>query len=211
MRHHEIWQAIERLAATRGLSPSALARAAGLDPTTFNQSKRTGANGKERWPSTESLAKILAATGVSMGQFAALAEGSDDISFDHEVAIPVIGHAKAGRSGYFDDAGFPAGSGWEMIAWPGLDDPHAYAVEISGDSMEPVYRDGDRIIVSPAARIRRGDRVVVRTVDGEVMVKELAKRSARQVVLRSVNPTHEDRVLAAAEIEWIARVIWASQ
>ena len=48
---------------------------AGLDPTTFNKSKRGTANGKLRWPSTESLAKVLAATGASFEEFAALTSG----------------------------------------------------------------------------------------------------------------------------------------
>ena len=66
LTHEQIWSALDRLAARAGLSPSALARNAGLDPTTFNKSKRGGANGKLRWPSTESLSKVLAATGASL-------------------------------------------------------------------------------------------------------------------------------------------------
>ena len=68
-------------------------------------------------------------------------------------------YAQAGRDGFFDDAGYPTGTGWDAIDFPNVGDPNAYALEISGDSMEPVYRDGDIIIVSPAANVRRGDRV----------------------------------------------------
>ena len=78
--------------------------------------------------------------------------------------VPLIGMAQAGSRGFFDDAGFPAGVGWEEIGFPDLADEHAYALEVSGDSMLPVYRDGDRIVVSPAASVRRGDRVVVKTL-----------------------------------------------
>ena len=62
----QVWAALDRLVARAGLSPSGLARRAGLDPTTFNRSKRITSGGRERWPSTESLAKALAATGSSM-------------------------------------------------------------------------------------------------------------------------------------------------
>ena len=103
------------------------------------------------------------------------------------------------------------GSGWDEISFPEIGDPNAFALEISGDSMAPVYRDGDIIIVSPAAGIRRGDRVVVKTVDGEVMAKVLARRTAKSVELHSLNPAHDDRVLKAEEILWMARIIWASQ
>ena len=54
--HRDIWRAIDRLAQTFGYSPSGLAKQAGLDPTSFNKSKRQSADGKPRWPSTESIA-----------------------------------------------------------------------------------------------------------------------------------------------------------
>jgi phage repressor protein C with HTH and peptisase S24 domain len=92
-----------------------------------------------------------------------------------------------------------------------VSDEHAYALEISGDSMKPAYRDGDVIIVSPGTPIRRGDRVVVKTKDGEVMVKELKRRTAKTLELQSLNPAHADRTLSPADVEWIARIVWASQ
>ena len=77
--------------------------------------------------------------------------------------------------------------------------------------MEPVFRDGDLVIVSPSAPIRRGDRVVVRTAGGEVMAKQLARRSARRVELKSLNPEHPDYSFDLNEVNWIHRIVWASQ
>lgn len=208
LKHAEIWEAIDRLAAKHNLSPSGLAKRAGLDATTFNKSKRSTRDGKLRWPSTESLAKILAATGSSLAD---LLNEMPNAAAAITQRIPVIGFAQAGDSGYFDDAGYPTGSGWDEIVFPDVGDPNAYALMVSGDSMEPLYRDGDRIIVSPAANIRRGDRVVVKTKEGEVMAKELIRRTAQRIELRSLNPDYEDPVLAAADVEWIARILWASQ
>jgi len=94
---------------------------------------------------------------------------------------------------------------------PAVDDEHAYALEISGDQMKPAYRDGDVIVVSPATPIRRGDRVVVKTVDGELMVRELRRRTAKTLELQALNPAHADRTLTAADVEWIARIVWATQ
>ncbi|MEQ8968214.1 MAG: helix-turn-helix transcriptional regulator [Azospirillaceae bacterium] len=209
LRHADIWRAIDRLAARHGLSPSGLARRSGLDPTTFNPSKRKTAQGKLRWPSTESLAKILESTGAGMGEFVGLLDEQPGTSVRQR--IPIIGHAQAGSAGYFDDAGYPVGSGWDEVMFPDVGDPHAYGLEIAGDSMEPVYRDGDTIIVSPESSIRRGDRVVVRTHAGEVMAKELARRSATRVELASLNPDHPTRALGIDEIAWMARIVWASQ
>ena len=95
--------------------------------------------------------------------------------------------------------------------FPRVNDEHAYALEISGNSMKPAYRKGDVIVVSPAAPIRRGDRVVVKTKDGEVMVKELKRKTAKTVELNRSIPSIRDRTLAMTDVLWIARIVWASQ
>ncbi len=210
LTHKQIWSAIDRLADQRGLSPSGLARQAGLDPTTFNRSKRQGANGKLRWPSTESIAKVLDATGISMDGFVSLMDRGAGQRFTRKY-VPLIGFAQAGDKGFFDDGGFPAGAGWDEVAFPEIGDENAYALEISGDSMLPLFRDGDVIIVSPEANVRRGDRVVVKTTDGEVMAKILARQTARRIELQSLNPEFENRTLAMTDVAWIARILWASQ
>lgn len=208
LTHAQIWTAIDRLAARAGLSPSGLAKKAGLDPTTFNKSKRITPDGRARWPSTESVAKALAATGSSVESFISLITDTGRVTTQ---AVPLIGFAEAGGGGYFDDGGFPVGKGWDEIAFPAVNDQHAYALEISGDSMQPAYRKGDVIVVSPAAPIRRGDRVVVKTKSGEVMVKQLTRKTAKTLELQSLNANHSDRTLATNDVLWIARIVWASQ
>jgi phage repressor protein C with HTH and peptisase S24 domain len=208
LTHAQIWSALDRLAARSGLSASALAKRAGLDPTTFNRSKRITPDGRPRWPSTESVAKALAATGTSMDSFVGLITDNPGAATQ---AVPLIGFAEAGVGGFFDDGGFPVGKGWDEIAFPAVKDEHAYALEISGDSMMPAYRDGDVIIVSPGAPIRRGDRVVVKTKKDEVMVKELKRRTSKSIELQSINAAHPDRTLAVSDVVWIARIVWASQ
>ena len=214
MTHDDIWRALDALAAENGLSASGLARKAGLDATAFNPSKRIGADGRARWPSTESLAKVLGATGAGMAEFAALVTGVPTLPRGRGGAarrIPLIGLAQAGGEGFFDDGGYPVGGSWDEIAVPEVGDPNAYALEISGESMDPVFRDGDIVIVSPGAPVRRGDRVVVRTQKGEVMAKELKRQSARRIDLRSLNPTHPDYTFDLPEIAWMHRIVWGSQ
>ena len=208
LTHAQVWGAIDRLAEQAGLSASGLAKRAGLDPTTFNKSKRITTEGRPRWPSTESISKALSATGINFRAFVDLVEGSNAVAAR---AVPLLGFAEAGAGGYFDDGGFPAGQGWDEIAFPGLTDEHAYALEISGQSMEPAYRNGDIIVVSPAAPIRRGDRIVVKTRSGEVMAKELKRQTAKSIELKSLNTDHADRTLAMSDVLWIARILWASQ
>ena len=209
LKHADIWAAIDALARDHGLTPSALARRAGLDPTTFNKSKRITREGKPRWPSTESVSKVLDATGASLSDLLGHIEAPPDRRGASH--LPLIGFAQAGDRGYFDDAGYPVGGSWDEIPFPEVGDPNAYALEVSGDSMEPLYRDGDRVIVSPSASVRRGDRVVVRTVEGEVMVKQLVRQTAKRIELASLNPAHQGRSLATEDVAWIARILWASQ
>lgn len=207
LTHDTIWSAIDRLAQTNSFSTSGLARAAGLDPTTFNKSKRVTSAGKYRWPSTESLAKILDVVNMNFDDFAAFASHA----FAKGPSIPVIGLAQAGADGYFDDAGFPVGGSWDDIRVPGVEGDNIYALEISGDSMSPVLRNGDKVLVAPNEDVRKGDRVVVKTNEGEVMAKELSRLTQRDVELKSLNPEYKNRIFKRSELQWIARIVWASQ
>src|SRR5665213_450699 len=207
LTHEQVWTALDRLAERAGLSASGLAKKSGLDPTTFNKSKRVTSDGRERWPSTESVSKALAATASSIDTFVQLIGDSDQTV----QSVPLLGLAQAGAAGVFDEAGFPAGKGWDEIGLPAGSDERAYALEISGDAMKPAYRDGDIVVASPGTAIRRGDRVVLKTKTGEVMLRELKRRTAKSLELPSLNPNQPDRTLAAAEVQWIARIVWVRQ
>ncbi|WP_374386453.1 helix-turn-helix transcriptional regulator [Brevundimonas sp.] len=208
LSHARLWKALDNLARQQGLSPSGLARRAGLDPTTFNPSKRFGPGEppRPRWPSTESLTRILETTGVSLADFAALADDAPD----RPAVIPMLGLARAGEDGFFDDAGLPVGD-WDQTELPRPRDG-LFSLRITGDSMAPLYREGDRVIVDREAdQVRRGDRVVARLSTGEVVAKELAALTARTATLASINPDYPARVVPRREIEWMARILWVSQ
>jgi phage repressor protein C with HTH and peptisase S24 domain len=206
--HDGVWQAIDELAKRHGYSVSGLARRARLDPTTFNRSKRVSKDGRRRWPSTEIVAKILNLTGETMEEFLNPETERED---RRSIRVPLLGMARAGAGGFFDEAGHPAGRGWEEVAFPDTGGESTYALEVTGESMMPLYRHGDIIIVSAADRPRRGDKVVVRTIEDEVMAKVLYRQTANHVELHSLNPAHPPRVLPMDKVAWIARIIWASQ
>jgi phage repressor protein C with HTH and peptisase S24 domain len=208
--HKQVWNAIDVVAERYGFSASGLAKKSGLDPTSFNPSKRTGPDGRPRWPTMESISRVLNASGASVDEFMDLLSGKKG-SMPKMRSLPLLGFAKAGKGGFFDDSGYPVGQGWDEVEVPGVTDKTAYALEITGNSMEPVYREGDHIIVSPSTNVRKGDRVVVRTSDGQVMAKVLLKQTARTVELGSFNADHPVKTLEARNVDWIARIIWASQ
>lgn len=215
LSHAQIWSAIDRLADHNGMSVSGLARRAGLDPTSFNKSKRKSADGRLRWPSTESLSRILGAMDCSMERFIALVDPArtdrPETRTAGRASVPLLGFAQAGDGGYFDDGGYPAGHGWDLIDLPTAPAGHTYALKVQGDSMLPLYRNGDTLIVDPETQIRTGDRVVVKTRQGEVLAKKLRRQTSDTVDLQSLNPDHPDRTFEAGEIDWIARIVWASQ
>ncbi|MDP1778615.1 MAG: helix-turn-helix transcriptional regulator [Brevundimonas sp.] len=209
LTHAQLWKAIDGLARHEGLSVSALAKRAGLDATSFNPSKRFGPGEppRPRWPSTESLTRILTATGLSLGEFASLARDAAE----RPSTVPMLGMAQAGQDGFFDDAGLPVGDGWEQTDLPRPRDS-LLSLRIVGDSMTPLYREGDRVIVDrEATQVRKGDRVVVRTTGGETLAKEITALTARAVTLASVNPAYAPRMVARKDIVWMSRILWVSQ
>jgi phage repressor protein C with HTH and peptisase S24 domain len=208
--HKQVWAAIDTIAERYGLSASGLAKKSGLDPTSFNPSKRYGPDGRPRWPTTESVANLLNASGASVEEFTDLLTGRKGQPPKRK-QLPLLGFAQAGKGGFFDDSGFPVGNGWEEIEVPGVTDATAYALEITGDSMLPVYREGDTIIVSPGATVRKGDRVVVKTADGQVMAKVMQRQTAKTVELASFNTAHVTKTFDMKDVDWVARIIWASQ
>ena len=214
LTHEQIWRAVDRLASTFGYSPSGLAKQSGLDSTSFNKSKRHGPDGKPRWPSTESVSRILGATGATMSDFVSLVEDDDHTKRDSTLSIPVIGFAQAGSDGFFDEEGYPKGDSWDEVRFPdynAANDDGCYALEVSGDSMEPLYRKGDIIVISPKSKIRKGDRIVLKTTEGEVMAKELVKQNETKLEVKSLNKFHENREFSFKDIVWMGRIVWVSQ
>ena len=215
LSHDRVWAAIDALASLNDMSTSGLAKRAGLDSTAFNKSKRYSSDGRPRWPSTESLAKVMKATGATLDELTALVRGFGAESQVRQPSgsygVPLIGVAQAGAGGFFDDAGFPVGQGWDVVDFPVQPGEGAFALEVQGDSMLPLYRKGDRLIVQPGASVRKGDRVVVKTTEGEVMAKILERQTATSVDLVSLNPEHPTRSLPKDNIEWMNRILWASQ
>jgi phage repressor protein C with HTH and peptisase S24 domain len=207
LSHKHIWGAIDALAARYGHSASGLARAAGLDPTTFNKSKRHGPQGRLRWPSTESLAKILQVTGATIEDFVALLSRTSGVRPPSR-QLPFLKLKEAAKKKVFDGDGKPLLKAWDRLAFPDLGDESVFALEVTGDAAAPVFRSGDVIVVSPAAEVRKDDYVLVKA-KGACVAMRFARRTAKKVELKSLNPSLEDKTYERGAVEWIARIVWA--
>ncbi|KAE9517793.1 hypothetical protein Q7M37_01560 [Candidatus Liberibacter asiaticus] len=129
--HKKIWEAIDRMAERHNLTPSGLARKAGLDPTSFNKSKRFGIEGRNRWPSTESIFKILAATNETICQLLDLPFSDGRTTEKKEKEIPLLYFPPSGSGGFFDSGVFPTGNKWNTVGVPEIRSPHngIYAIQ----------------------------------------------------------------------------------
>jgi phage repressor protein C with HTH and peptisase S24 domain len=127
--------------------------------------------------------------------------------------IPLISSSQAKTGRMFADDGNPLeGPGWEEIDFPDFGSGEkVYALEVAGDAMLPLYRDGDILILSPTAGARKGDRVVVRMRAGDLLPFGLKRRTAKSLELASLDPSGEDRVISTDDVEWVARIMWARQ
>lgn len=210
--HPQVWDGIDKLAKEKGWSPSRLAREAGLDPTTFNKSKRHTNQEKPRWPSTESLAKILDATNTPLEYFVGLMS-------DHKLGsradlsgrIRCLSLEDAADGAHFDDAGFPIKAQWDEIDFPGLADQHAFAIEVRGHRLLPTYRDGDLLIISPSSTVRRQDRVMLKTTAGALELGTLSRRTAQRLELDRFSEAGGKVSLNVRDVTWLSRIVWASQ
>jgi len=207
LTHAQIWRGIDRLAAHAQTSPSGLARRAGLDATTFNPSKRQSIDGKkERWPSSESIAKALAAAHVDFSFFAGLITGSPG-----GASLPAFELSDSDKSNAFDSCGLPAGDGWSKVRFPDMSLEHCYALTVRGHDMAPVYRDGDQLVVSPESRPQPGNRIVVKTRDGAIRAWELGDFDVQNIALKPLSGNLSTQTRKLTDIVWMAKIVWASQ
>ncbi|NJO35612.1 MAG: helix-turn-helix transcriptional regulator [Rhodospirillales bacterium] len=110
-----------------------------------------------------------------------------------------------------DASGFPTGSGWEEVELTLTDDRQAYIVELDVDVAPPMFRRGDMLVVSPGSGLRRGDRVLLRLRQGPIQVGVLNRRSAQRLTLADPAGREAERTIAAADVAWLARIVWLSQ
>lgn len=196
--HDEIWAAIDRLADTRGLSASGLARQAGLDPTAFNKSKRISPNGKPRWPSTESLSKILAVTNCTMSDLLTLMNRGGGAP--KPIRMLAYAHIKAGRLGEKPVSSFAAG------IETGED---GFAVTVEDDLLHPLFSAGNVLIVDPSAKLNADDRVLIYSRKGGLQggIVQSAQKRALSILLADNGLTASD--FSGNDLEWAARIVWA--
>lgn len=70
--------------------------------------------------------------------------------------VPLINSVAAGYPREFTDLGYPARVADQYVRCPDVRDADAFAARVVGDSMEPVYREGDIVVFSPLKAVKNG-------------------------------------------------------
>ncbi len=206
MKYENVWDAVDKLAQKHGLSPSALAKLAGLDATTFNKSKRIRPDGKKRWPSLDSINRLLEIFNISFEQFYALSAGNEE---KENGSIPF---AKLSNLTLNIDPETQkiATHDWSKVLFPDFKET-LYAVEVDNDTYFPLYRQGTLIVISENSDIRKGDRVIIYLKSGDIFLFEFIRRTPSKLIVSNVNNSSEETEIAIADINLINRIIWSSQ
>lgn len=206
MKYDTIWNSVDKLAQSKGLSPSGLAKLAGLDATTFNKSKRIRPDGKNRWPSMDSVNKLLEVCNITFEQFYNMGNSDEE---PEGGTIPFIKLSQLGRDPQIEDK-FLKTAGWNKVIFPDAKDI-LYAAEIDTNDYLPLYRYGSTIILSANSDIRKGDRVAIFLNEDKLLLKEFIRRTPSQLVVTDINNPDEEDIIAIADVKLINRILWASQ
>ena len=207
MKYDTVWSAVDNLAKSLGMSPSGLAKKSGLDSTTFNRSKRKRPDGKNRWPSLDSLNKVFEFCNITFEEF--YKYGETDNPPENLNTIPYIKLSGVSKREYCQD-GEICTANWETICFPD-GTKNLYAMEIDNTDYAPLYKFGTTLILAKHSEIRRNDRVAVFKKDGAFLLAEFIRRKPRTLELQNLNAPEESFSETIDDILFLSRIVWASQ
>jgi len=82
---------------------------------------------------------------------------------------------------------------------------------VSGDSMEPDYRQGDIVVFSPNAQVRNGDDCFVRFASGETTFKRFYQDSPETIRLQPLNNKYPAEVFPCDDITGLWPALYKQQ
>lgn len=205
------------LAKEKGVSLSSLSELIGRNTTYLQQFIRKGSPKKLEEQDRQVLARFLGVDETELG--APIKEKSYSGAIDSPgkvmdwIEVPRIDLGASAGPGALADNGeqafdaFQFSKGW--LREQGLANAQLSAISVEGDSMEPLLRDGDEILVDRTPATFRDGVHVVRLGDS-LMVKRVASAGAGRLALISQNLAYPPIEIAADECDIIGRVVWKS-
>ena len=121
--------------------------------------------------------------------------GAISLSDIGTVKIPILGTVKAG----YDYLAQENIIDYISFKIDGKDLENYYGLYITGDSMEPLFDDGDTVIVHKQDSFENGDNCVVLINGNEATIKKVYK-GATGIELKAVNPYYPPKIFTIEEI-----------
>jgi phage repressor protein C with HTH and peptisase S24 domain len=201
-------QRLTELSRQKGTSLASLSRMLGRNTTYLQQYISKGSPRKLEEEDRRRLAKFF---GVSETELGATQEKSYDGAGDW-VEVPRLlievsagpGAATASEQ-QFDSFRFSH----RWLREQGLDPGRLSAVRVIGDSMEPLLREGDDLLVDLAERPFRDGIYVVR-LDDSLLVKRVTSQGGGRFSLLSQNLSYPPLSVTTDQFELLGRVVWKS-
>lgn len=204
--HQEIWDAIDRLAMNKDLSTSALAKKAGLDATTFNKSKRITASGKLRWPSTESISKILFVTGVSFHEFVDLTENEKLQPTYNKDSLPYFRDIKSIEE-FILSGGGDTKQNYNLLPEKSQ---KTVCFEITNSSLEPDYKKGQLLILDFDTDYSKDDIILVCNHDKKLFTHKIIQETVETFYTTTLENKNQNEI-SKKDCLWHAKILWYSQ
>lgn len=175
----------------------------------------------EREPKVARCVEIAKAVGVDIGW---LASGEGEMRPSQSMATP-----DDGKYVYVPlyDARCSAGSGswnegakvWTQLAFTryslqrkGLNPDNLSAIQVSGDSMEPLLDDGDTVLIDHQRNSLEGEGIYVIHLDDHLYAKRLQRQFDGSLSIISQNKDYQTMSVPKErldELQIIGRVVWA--
>jgi len=120
--------------------------------------------------------------------------------------LPILGRAQGGPDGNMVMESDPIDWTYRPAVLEGVEE--AFAVFVTGDSMEPRYHAGDLLYVDPKQPVRKGRHVLVETRDHTGFIKRFDKWTEQHIYLWQYNPA-QPLIMPRADIVHVMLVIGA--
>jgi hypothetical protein len=200
---------LAELAAARRVSLAELSRLVGRNGTYLQQFITKGSPRRLAERDRRMLAQFFGVAEAELGEGDAGSYDSPVVRADW-VEVPRLPLGASAGPGAFaaDEAPFDVfrfSARW--LREQGFDPARLSAIAVAGDSMEPVLKDGDEILVDRSPRPLRDGIHVVRL--GEALhVKRVQAGAPGRLTLISANPAYPPIEVAAGDVELVGRVVW---
>ncbi len=199
---------LAQLAREKGSSLASLSRMLSRNTTYLQQYI---SKGSPRKLEEEDRARLARFFGVSESELG----GSQEKSYDSSgawVEVPRLAIEASAGPGAAEQRELPFDSFRFSRKWlreHGLEAGKLSAVRVIGDSMEPLLREGDDLLVDLSGRAFR-DGVYVLRLDGNLLVKRVTSQGAGRFSILSQNLSYPPITVSAEELELVGRVVWKS-